>query len=208
MTSRSVLQAAVLAILCTQVSCSRQPPAGTSGTTVLRGVEFRQTAESGRIGLVTGLLHCEVGAGTTDSPVFHVGFGRLTTALSVYIDQDTTRAISSLRELLLAMPVDGTWINREPGADDPSVPAPLDGDYWRLLVSTRRDEAVGFLRGFAECDRVHSADASHVQISNASLAVEKVSAWYRLDSESGELDATRAGVPLAYVIRNVLTKSK
>lgn len=106
--------------------------------------------------------------------------------------------------MLATLPVDSSWINKETAAEDASESAPFDGDYWRVLVQTDREKAVGFVRGYMDCALRLTKAQSGLRERKPDVVVEEVSGWYGLDSQTGEVDSARAGYALAKVIEALM----
>jgi len=79
-----------------------------------------------------------------------------------------------------------------------------DGMRWKNIGQSYGDSAqLGFVEGYLDCARHRTKGAAAAYPRSAKWYVERISAWYRYDPRTHELDPRRETVPIATVLHRV-----
>lgn len=172
----------------------------------LLGSDFLELAGQQRVGVITGHLNCRARHNSDPGLVMQVGVGRVSSALSDFLDRDPSSRYTAVWDLVARLPIDSAWINAAPGATDSLSSDPYDGDYWRVVALSDSLQAVGFVQGFVDCvNHLRGPSGVPVRVTTDEI-VHAVSFGYQLDRASGDVSPRMIRIPVGLLIERAIDR--
>lgn len=172
----------------------------------LTGAEFVALSRDGQGGVLAGEMRCRRRNANVSGEYSHVGVGRLSDSVVALIGRRPELGGQPVWGILNLLPVDSGWITTGPGDGPAPASDPYDGDYWRVVTFTDRDQAQGFVLGYVDC-------LNSLGLADESLAIERITTIqemlvlaYGIDSTTGELDSVMETVPIGALLDSLISR--